>query len=46
MKQNYAIEYVIASLNRGQKGKQRMQCRNKFYFAAAKAHEQLNQFNH
>ena len=40
------IENVIASLKRGLKGKQRMQRRNKFSFATAKAHVQLNQFEH
>ena len=39
-------ENVIASLKRGQKGKQRMQRRNKFSFSSVIAHVQLNQFEH
>ena len=41
-----SIEYAIASLKRGQKGKQRIQRRNNFSFAIQIVHAQLNQFYH
>ena len=40
------IGNVIASLERGEKGKQRMQRGNNFSFASTIAHAQLNQFDH
>ena len=45
MKQNtiVTIGNIIASLKRGEKGKQIKQRRNKFYFATAIAHVGLNQ---